>query len=170
MDEPTDYYLRPLLLAAADEIGHTRADNCMLCMGSRSSVDLLLQYATQYTHRFKDQRHFAFVWATSLTHDGLNMAGLADRPFHTALKSMLDHGDLSNTVLFFISDHGVRTGDFRLTPQVRILRRFRGDLEFLPSRLFFLYFVFIELSRTEEMFSTFTTKWLSIYRPVYMLS
>ncbi|KAF4532244.1 hypothetical protein B566_EDAN004330 [Ephemera danica] len=123
-DQPTDYYLRPLLQAAADEIGHTRADNCLLCMGTKSSVDLLLQYTTQFLHRFSSTlRHFAFVWATSLTHDGLNMAGLADKPFHDTIRRTLDHGDLDNTALFFISDHGVRTGEFRLTPQGRMEER-----------------------------------------------
>lgn len=81
-------------------------------------MGVLLDYATQFVRRFSAVRHFAFVWGTSLTHDGLNMAGLADSPYSATIRGMIKRNDLSNTALFFVSDHGVRTGAFRLTPQV----------------------------------------------------
>jgi Protein of unknown function (DUF229) len=115
---PTDYYPRPLFIAAADEIGHTHSDNCMLCLGPRSQVSYLFNYAQTFASRFALQRYFGFVWATSLTHDGLNMAALADEPLSTTIDTLKSRGDLKNTVLVILSDHGVRTGSFRLLPQV----------------------------------------------------
>ncbi|XP_059475428.1 uncharacterized protein LOC132196652 [Neocloeon triangulifer] len=130
-EPPTDYYPRPLFIAAEEEVGHTHADNCVLCQGPRSQMSVLFNYAQKFASRFALQRYFAFVWATSLTHDGLNMAALADEPVSTTIENLRARGDLKRTVLVVLSDHGVRTGDFRLHPQGR-----------LEERLPFLSFIF----------------------------
>lgn len=135
-EPPTDYYPRPLFIAAEEEIGHTHSDNCVLCFGPRSQVSFLFNYAQTFASRFALQRYFAFVWATSLTHDGLNMAALADEPLSTTIETLKSRGDLKNTVLVILSDHGVRTGPFRLLPQVnaKIMERK------IILLLFFLYY------------------------------
>jgi membrane-anchored protein YejM (alkaline phosphatase superfamily) len=81
-------------------------------------VSYLFNYAQTFASRFALLRYFGFVWATSLTHDGLNMAALADEPLSTTIDTLRSRGDLKNTVLVILSDHGVRTGPFRLLPQV----------------------------------------------------
>ena len=50
-----------------------------------------------------------------MTHNNLNFARLADKPYLRYLKAMKKSGILNNTMLIFLGDHGVRYGPIRQT-------------------------------------------------------
>lgn len=54
---------------------------------------------------------FIYTWLTNLAHGDLNAAQFADESYLKFLQNL----DLSNTILFFMSDHGYRYGMIRET-------------------------------------------------------
>ncbi len=129
--QPTDYYLRPFYNEAEGLIGSHKPGNCYLCIGSRLSLAVLLNYAYKHVHKFGRKKFFGFFWSTSLTHDYFNLPQQGDAVLLSFFKKMREGNLLNNTALIVLSDHGLRWGEFRET--------FQGHLE---ERLPLLMFVF----------------------------
>ncbi|ODM95643.1 hypothetical protein Ocin01_11035, partial [Orchesella cincta] len=128
---PTDYYLRPFGVAAEEHIAHHKELNAKLCYGPRLSMQVLLDYTQKFAFSMgNDKRYFQFIWSTSLTHDDLNYGRMGDQHLLSTLDWFHTEGYLNQTVLIFLSDHGLRWGDIIEYPQ--------GQLE---ERIPFLFFV-----------------------------
>ncbi|XP_033606143.1 uncharacterized protein LOC111861266 isoform X3 [Cryptotermes secundus] len=132
-EQPTDYYVRPFIKTAEDDIGHKTQLNAKLCIGSKMSVAVLLDYVSNFAITMSSKDTFAFFWGTSLTHDFLNYPSLGDDLHERFLNQLLHTGSLNHTVFIFMSDHGIRWGGIRETYQGR-----------LEERLPFVFFVFPE--------------------------
>ncbi|XP_066974616.1 uncharacterized protein [Macrobrachium rosenbergii] len=116
--QPTDYYNRPYFYASDSTIGHSaglKGYNGKLCQGARSSISLIHEYSLKIAEEFRDIPYFATYWTASVTHDYLTSAVMADDPSLQYLKKLQAGGYLNHTVLFFVSDHGLRWGSFRST-------------------------------------------------------
>ncbi|GAB6018633.1 hypothetical protein CHUAL_000314 [Chamberlinius hualienensis] len=117
--QPTDYYLRPLLLAAAVEFFWYQQTNINLCMGNSTQTSYSIHWLKQILTILDDKKltrpSFSVLWLTSLSHDYLNYVKYAEQPvakfFHEGFRS----GLFKNTVILFVSDHGLRWGDIRKT-------------------------------------------------------
>ena len=80
-EQPTDYYVRPFVKKAEDDIGHKKKMNAKLCIGSKMSAAVLLDYVSNFAitmsskdslHSFGEQvLHVIFliipVWETTFT-------------------------------------------------------------------------------------------------------
>jgi hypothetical protein len=130
-EQPTDYYVRPFIKKAEDDIGHKKKLNANLCIGSKMSAAVLLNYVSNFAITMSTKDSFSFFWGTSLTHDFLNYPSLGDDLHAKFLKQLQDTGSLNHTVFIFMSDHGIRWGGIRETFQGRLVER-------LP----FVFFVF----------------------------
>lgn len=130
-EQPTDYYVRPFIKKAEDDIGYEKKLNAKLCVGSKMSAAVLLDYVSNFAITMSSKDSFAFFWGTSLTHDFLNYPSLGDEIHAQFLKNLQDAGSLNHTVFIFMSDHGIRWGGIRQTYQGR-----------LEERLPFVFFVF----------------------------
>jgi membrane-anchored protein YejM (alkaline phosphatase superfamily) len=100
------------------QLGHTQMSNTYVCTGPRQTIELLLDHVTKFVQRFSKDRYFAMFWSSTVSHNDLNMAHMADQLFARTLRQLTQNGMLENTVLLFISDHGIRFGEFRETFQV----------------------------------------------------
>ncbi|XP_077507666.1 uncharacterized protein LOC144118687 [Amblyomma americanum] len=74
----------------------------------------VIRYITQLLS-FRDQRIFAYLWFTWLTHDHLNTVGYLDQPLEAMLKSLYACGTFNDTALLVFADHGLRYGLSRMT-------------------------------------------------------
>ncbi|XP_071448112.1 uncharacterized protein [Hetaerina americana] len=118
--QPSDYYLRPYILAAEGQMSHFNYPSGRLCLGPRLELEAVFSYTTKFTEAFlKRSEHpsLVFAWSTTMTHDGLALAREADPIVARELKRSIPPEVRDRTALLFISDHGVRTGDYRQTPQ-----------------------------------------------------
>ncbi|XP_011505849.1 PREDICTED: uncharacterized protein LOC105368525 isoform X2 [Ceratosolen solmsi marchali] len=115
--QPTDYYLRPYCVAAESEIGNTHKLNANLCLGTRLNFDCLLHYTRKVAEEFADDPYFGLFWQASLTHDYIEYPQLGDDSYHDFFEYLLQNDLLRNTMLVFMSDHGMRWGSFRQTYQ-----------------------------------------------------
>ncbi|XP_066974895.1 uncharacterized protein [Macrobrachium rosenbergii] len=116
--EPTDYYTRPYFVASDEIIGH-RGNGAFTvappCQGSKWTIKIIHKLSLDMAEVLKDVPYFGLYWTVCLTHESLDLAALADEPSVDYLRQLHDGGYLENSVLFFLSDHGLRFGEFRKT-------------------------------------------------------
>lgn len=115
--QPTDFYLRPILLEMERHIGSEKTVNVALCMGGRRTVDVLLEYIRKLLPLMSNEKFFAFFWAVTMTHDLFNMPMLLDEDIKQLLTTFESSGVLNRTIVLLMSDHGIRWGSFRKTYQ-----------------------------------------------------
>ncbi|XP_046386569.1 uncharacterized protein LOC124156216 isoform X2 [Ischnura elegans] len=117
--QPSDYYLRPFIMAIERRMGHFNYPSVLLCLGPRLGLQVVFDFISKYCEAFHDSEHpyFAFSWSTTMTHDGLALVREADPIIARELRRSIPPKVRDRTALLFISDHGVRTGEFRETPQ-----------------------------------------------------
>ncbi|XP_037518464.1 uncharacterized protein LOC119395561 [Rhipicephalus sanguineus] len=113
---PADYYPRHAIIAMENSSKWLTEDAWMpRCLGATMVSEEILDYLVRFTKVMREKRFFAFMWINELTHNSLNSAGYADEPFRRHLELLHASGTLDNTVLVFLSDHGLRFGDLRST-------------------------------------------------------
>ncbi|KAF5293100.1 hypothetical protein FQA39_LY13710 [Lamprigera yunnana] len=123
--QPTDYYWGPFDSVAEKQIGGEHSMNVFQCIGSREIYKVLLDYIMKYAqtmHRNKVP-YFGIFWGCTISHDFLNKPQLGDDYYAKFFKQLSDTGILNNTVLIFMSDHGIRWGGIRSTLQGRMEER-----------------------------------------------
>ena len=128
-NKPTDFDITPFMELAEEDIGSRYTYSSKLCLGKQMCLEALFDYVPKFATAFENYRKFGFVWSSSLTHDNLNYASLADEPY-VKLIGQLEQV-LNKTILILLSDHGLRNDKIR---QV-----FQGYLE---DRLPYVFFVF----------------------------
>lgn len=110
---PTDYYYRPFATALeGSKVDKLSGEHCI---GSELEFEYVLDWGRRFAEQFKNKLYFQMSFMTRLTHSVLKYAGYADRPTVNFFKALDEAQALNNTFLFFLSDHGIRYGDFRKT-------------------------------------------------------
>ncbi|XP_055951728.1 uncharacterized protein LOC129987815 isoform X1 [Argiope bruennichi] len=113
-DPPTDYYLRPLLLALeSSNIREKTGKNH--CFNSQLEPELIYDYLRNFIEAMGNRPYIAFAMVSTITHDYLNHAGWEDQPTVHILENLLNMGALNNSLLVLFSDHGLRFGQIRYT-------------------------------------------------------
>lgn len=65
---------------------------------------VLFQFMTAY----EKLPHFVFSFHGELSHDSINLVGIADADITAWMKELKTSGILNNTILIMMSDHGNR--------------------------------------------------------------
>lgn len=117
-DPPTDYYVRPFWLAM-NSINNFKSKDSR-CYGNTPKHMYLLDYIEQFVARMKHHRYFAFTFLTLLSHDDLNEVQVADSDFENMFLKMQQGGQLNNTIVIVLGDHGNRFTELRKTDIGRI--------------------------------------------------
>ncbi|XP_050306876.1 uncharacterized protein LOC126743706 isoform X2 [Anthonomus grandis grandis] len=123
--QTSDYYYTTFSRQAELNIGSNKDFNCEQCVGGRRSYKLIVEYIKKFTMRMNLSKtpYFGFFWGNSLSHDYLNRPSMGDPDYHQLFKELNETGSLNNTVLIFMSDHGIRWGDIRKTYQGQMEER-----------------------------------------------
>uniref|UniRef100_A0A1A9ZN61 DUF229 domain-containing protein n=1 Tax=Glossina pallidipes TaxID=7398 RepID=A0A1A9ZN61_GLOPL len=114
---PTDYYLHPILVEMEQHISYMKSFNVELCKGGRRTVDVVLEFVRKLIPYLATGNFFSFFWTVTMTHDMFNMPMLLDADIKDLLRIFEMSGVLNRTVIFLMSDHGLRWGSFRKTYQ-----------------------------------------------------
>ncbi|XP_064472797.1 uncharacterized protein LOC135387616 [Ornithodoros turicata] len=110
---PTDYYLRPATIAVRlSHLVNLIVEN-VACLGPTLQTDMYLHYLSGFVKRMRHRPFFAFVFLVDITHNFINHAGYVDAPLRRFFDEISDQ--LNNTLLVFLSDHGLRFGTIRTT-------------------------------------------------------
>lgn len=126
--QPTDHYMRTFYQAIEGSLASYKR----LCVGSRPKHQVMLDYTRDFLEKYNSTNpSFVFSFHAELSHDSINLVGVADDDIRDWLKGLKKSGLLNNTILIVMSDHGNRFAEIRNTLQ--------GKLE---ERLPFFSFVF----------------------------
>ena len=80
------------------------------------------------------QKYFAFTWMARLSHDNLNKAGFVDPFVAKLLNKLFDENLMTNTIIIFFSDHGIRFGPIRQTLSGKMEERMPFMHLYLPEK------------------------------------
>ncbi|CAH0383299.1 unnamed protein product [Bemisia tabaci] len=126
---PVDFEAGPYILSATIGLKRKIVNRLNYCLGPTTSAERLLNYSLDFFRLTSDTRFFGVVWVNSLTHNSLQIPSTADDIMVDYFTSLGRLGVLDDTFIVFLSDHGIRIGEFRQT--------FYGWIE---ERLPFLFF------------------------------
>jgi hypothetical protein len=110
--QPTDHYMRTYFLGIEKEIPHYKR----LCVGAQPRHRVFLDYTKAFMMKYSQPR-FVFSFHAELSHDSINLVGVADNDLVNWLTSIKSAGILNDTVLILMSDHGNRFAEVRNTLQ-----------------------------------------------------
>ena len=139
VEPPTDYYLRPYVLATEKLLKGKKRFNSKYCTGPEISVERIFNYAVEFARTFVHSPYFGFFWTNSVSHDDMNGLSSMDTRLRDMFANMENDHILDDTMVIFLSDHGMRWGGIRNT--------FVGWYE---ERLPFIYIRLPEWFRREE--------------------
>ncbi|KAH8325590.1 hypothetical protein KR067_002156 [Drosophila pandora] len=112
--KPTDYYLRPLLLASEEQFPVSKDWGYAYCVGRHLSFRYVWDFGQQLVDRFLGRSpFFGFLWSNSFTHDFYEGATALDKLFRRYLKSFQDIGLFKRSIVILMSDHGHRYNTLR---------------------------------------------------------
>ncbi|KAK7580106.1 hypothetical protein V9T40_000735 [Parthenolecanium corni] len=129
LNSPTDYYSRPILIAARKYMKIRDDGGMEYCIGPQPQIEYLFQFNTEFIQRFHNRSYFNLFWSNSFSHNEMNMPTIMDDRIRNFLADIEPY--LNSTVVVFFSDHGMRFGKARET--------YVGWLE---ERMPFIYFYF----------------------------
>lgn len=105
------------------------------CHGVNPSLPYLLDYNLKFVRAYQKAKRnfFAIFWESSMTHQNLNYDPRIDDFYIEFFKDLQDTNILNNTILFVMSDHGLRFGDIMNTYQGRLEVRLPFLFILVPS-------------------------------------
>ncbi|RZC40975.1 DUF229 and/or Sulfatase domain containing protein [Asbolus verrucosus] len=125
--QPTDYYFRPYFLKT-ESFRIVWKDDTKYCTGPEPAGERLLNVIKEFGVAFLERPSFGFFWTNSFSHNSLNAASGMDDKIKQFFEDITNAGILENSIVIFLSDHGLRCGEFRET-----------TMGWLEERLPFIY-------------------------------
>ncbi|XP_017032571.2 uncharacterized protein [Drosophila kikkawai] len=112
--EPTEFYLPPVLL---EMHSHSRYSldlrEMIYCTAGRQFQEVLRDFIAKLVPHMRQRPFFSFFWESQGVQEYYEFATQLDQPYMMLLKSLQEADILNNTILFLMSDHGLRAGDYR---------------------------------------------------------
>ncbi|KAG8289507.1 hypothetical protein J6590_102914 [Homalodisca vitripennis] len=110
---PTDYYTRSFFLFG--EKYFVNNDTGTECLGFKSPSEHMFNYLIDFVTVNKDDPFFGFFWINQFSHNDLNKPASEDKNTLKLLQQLNSQGIMGNTIVIFLSDHGLRVDDLRKT-------------------------------------------------------
>ncbi|KAL5284875.1 hypothetical protein ACFFRR_006909 [Megaselia abdita] len=109
--QPTDYYFIPMFMKASIGIRDLGK-----CLGYKYGPEMVFEYTIDFVKRFKNTPYFGFFWVNDFSHHYISEPTSMDSKVNDYIKELLSEDILDNTIVFLMSDHGVRFGKPRQVP------------------------------------------------------
>ncbi|XP_065079826.1 uncharacterized protein LOC135702712 isoform X2 [Ochlerotatus camptorhynchus] len=110
---PTDYYLRPMALAAEKNLVKKTKNSLTFCLGYQNYADFIYQYALDFATFYKDEPSFGLFWTNTFSHNDISDPSSMDLRIKYYLEELEERGILNSSMVVFFSDHGLRFGAVR---------------------------------------------------------
>lgn len=113
---PVDYYLRPYMIASEKMLKIRSRFRGIYCAGPELTIDRIYDYGIEFAKTFSGVHpFFGFFWSNSVSHDDINGASMMDDKMVRKFEDLDNSGVLNETMVIFLSDHGMRYGNIRNT-------------------------------------------------------
>lgn len=110
---PTDYYLRPYMMAAERLLPVKTKNRMSVCVGSKHSAEHIYDYGIDFATHFKDDPSFGLFWVNSFSHEDISDPSAMDHKVVDYVHVLAERGILNNSMVVLFSDHGMRFGETR---------------------------------------------------------
>ncbi|XP_030370920.1 uncharacterized protein LOC115621412 isoform X2 [Scaptodrosophila lebanonensis] len=110
---PTDYYLRPFVMAIEKTLKSETKSGIPYCLGRRHYAEYIYDYAIDFTKIFKSQPSFGLFWTNSFSHNSFSLPSSMDKRTVEYMRTLEKNGIMENSIILFFSDHGMRFGPLR---------------------------------------------------------
>lgn len=110
---PTDYYLRPYMLAAEKHLPIKRKHSLTFCLGNKHSADHIYDFAMDFATHYRKDASFGLYWTNTFSHNDISDPSSMDSKMRSYLGSLDSRGVLNDSMVVFFSDHGLRFGPVR---------------------------------------------------------
>ncbi|XP_053945263.1 uncharacterized protein LOC128854859 [Anastrepha ludens] len=107
---PTDYYLRPMMLAIPKQMKVKKMAGLAYCIGRKHQGEYIFDYALQFANAFPEDPLFGLFWANSFSHNSFDTTATMDKKMIEYLTKMESGGILERSIVIFFADHGMRWG------------------------------------------------------------
>ncbi|XP_015605036.1 uncharacterized protein LOC107272412 [Cephus cinctus] len=114
-DPPTDYYMRPYVVASEKLLKLRRKFSTNYCTGPELSVERILNFAVEFARTLIGIPYFGFFWTNAISHDSMNAPSSMDDRILRKFQLLEREGVFNDSMIVFLSDHGMRYGDIRDT-------------------------------------------------------
>lgn len=110
---PTDYYMRPYMLAAEKNLKKKMKHSLTFCLGFKHSVDHIYDYALDFATKYRNEPSFGLFWTNTFSHSDISDPTSMDQKMKNYLDELDRRGILNESMIVFFSDHGIRFGPVR---------------------------------------------------------
>ncbi|KAJ1371926.1 hypothetical protein KIN20_033975 [Parelaphostrongylus tenuis] len=114
--KPTDHYLRTIFKEYEQKFGGN-------CLGSEPLHKTWFRYSREFMRVYSDMPRFLLMHQSLLSHDDINLVEVEDDDLANHLLSMHRNGELKNTMVIVMADHGHRFAKIRATHQGQLEER-----------------------------------------------
>jgi hypothetical protein len=115
-EQPVDHYMRVFFLLA-EQYNHLFPS---LCSGSLPRHLNMINWAKEFFQIYKSKPKFSFIFHSEASHNNNNRLSFLDEDLLEFLKYLKSSGIMDNTILLFMSDHGIRLNEVRQIPQGKL--------------------------------------------------
>lgn len=112
---PTDHYFRPYFQCLMNKLDVHLIAYSPFCVSYKHGAEYVYDYMMDFVRRYKGSPYFGLFWVNSFSHDNPNLAFIMDHKISSYLKQLEDEGITEESVIVFLSDHGLRFGSARNT-------------------------------------------------------
>ncbi|KAK7065640.1 hypothetical protein SK128_021693 [Halocaridina rubra] len=134
--EPTDFYNSPIAFASDTYVGHMaglKGLDGFICQAEKLTAKVLYDYSLLMAATLQGVPYFGYYWLSTLSHESLTLISAEDQTTLEYLQAMKREGYLEDTIMLFMSDHGMRYGPIRYTLAGLLEERLPYMLIVLPT-------------------------------------
>jgi hypothetical protein len=113
VNPPTDYYIRPFLLASKEKLPVKKRYGLQVCLGPTPTSEHIFQYTLDFATVFKNTPYFMMSWMNNFSHNNNAIPAPMDDRVVTFFHQLKETGAFNTTFIIFLSDHGMRWGKIR---------------------------------------------------------
>jgi hypothetical protein len=133
LSQPTDYYMRPFVVAAEKYLAKRYKNSLTFCLGYQNYADHIYQYALDFASVYKNDSYFGLFWTNTFSHNEISDPSSMDLRmkfyieelerreilknsmvvFFRYISSSIIVDIRTNFIFYFFSDHGLRFGPVR---------------------------------------------------------
>ncbi|XP_054081208.1 uncharacterized protein LOC105219069 [Zeugodacus cucurbitae] len=110
LQQPTDYYLRPMLMALTKNLEIVEKYGLDFCVGRKHQAEYIFDFLLQFANTFPADPLFGLFWVNSFSHNAFEGSALMEAKLLEYIKRMKRDGILERSIVILFSDHGMRWG------------------------------------------------------------
>lgn len=111
--QPTDYYMRPYMLAAEKHLHIKYKHSLKFCLGYKHSADHIYDYAIDFASTYRKDPFFGLFWTNTFSHNDISDPSSMDNKMRHYIRELERRSILNDSMVVFFSDHGLRFGPVR---------------------------------------------------------